>query len=743
MGKQGETKSSRRRKQGVRSSDGSVSVFLIIALAAVFMFVAIFIDYSRIAAMKVQSERLTRAAVRSVMSSYDPQLQKEYGLYAFGDSSGDLIMGNVLNDSLNPGDRSDAFRLMAMELDSSGLELQRPLGTYDIFNRQIIEDMKYKAPIDFTLELVNKFKPLSQSMKEASNTVDVLKQLRKLYDRREEALDEMLVKQRRAGEYAIKLSKLVMDPPGRSIYDASLGGSISTAADGASQYTDYKAKQQEDADRPPKEKLYTLQLMAYQNGISSIGSEISSEASRFQKENDKLLEYAYKLWEEARNLNEEMKQVIKDSENRSSNKGYDQVTNDVTPGSTDSSGSEAEMIQSIRKQADKLVHSDELMNSFRQEIEGQESLYQQVGHAVSSLQYSLGGEGMKGAVLEASHALQNYISNYGTSGGSNIIDRQQAALEQFRTSDKERKAMERQANRKLKQATKVIEVINGLNGQHQAMLDEFRELQQYYDESLQFNAEADSMSKGKPLHNDPYEAGKDAMDNMDGMFGFMGNVLGGVRDELFQNEYAVHYYQHFDIGNLSGIVDGSNASGDIAQEFAIGNQEVEYILYGFHNPAGNISAAYAEIFASRIAVRTMEGFIVNSKLGNPLAILAAAILYGIEKAIEDMIQLCQTGSIQLSKYVPVELTYRDHLRIFLFIHSDNERKLSRMLALIRLNTGINPAERSTYASGEVRTAMRLWFLPGVTKSLGVVFGSGGDEVQGNLYIVNRRADFSY
>ena len=82
-------------------------------------------------------------------------------------------MGNVLNDSLNPGERSDAFRLMAMELDSSGLELQRPLGTYDIFNRQIIEDMKYKAPIDFTLELVGKFKPLSQSMKEASNTVDV------------------------------------------------------------------------------------------------------------------------------------------------------------------------------------------------------------------------------------------------------------------------------------------------------------------------------------------------------------------------------------------------------------------------------------------------------------------------------------------------------------------------------------------------------------------------------------------
>lgn len=743
MTKQGGARSSRSKGHRDRSSEGSVSVFLIIALAAVFMFVAIFIDYSRIAAMKVQSERLTRAAVRSVMSSYDPQLQKEYGLYAFGDSSGDLIMGNVLNDALNPGDRSDAFRLMAMELDSSGLDLQRPLGTYDIFNRQIIEDMKYKAPIDFTLELVNKFKPLSQSMKEASNTLDVLKKLRKLYDEREEALDEMLAKQRKAGEYAVKLSKLVMEPPGRSIYDTTLGGSISTAADGASQYADYKAKQQEDADRPPKEKLYTSQLVAYQNGISAIGSQISSGASRFQKENDNLLSDAYTLWEEARNLNEEMKLVIKDSENRASNRGYDQVTNDVTPGSTDSSGSEAEMIQSIRQQADKLIHSEEFMNGFRQEIEGQKSQYQHVGRAVSSLQSSLGGEGMKGAVLEASHTLQNYISKYGASGSGNIIDRQQAALEQLRTSDKERKAMEKQANQKLRQAFKVIESINGLNGQSQAVMDEFRELQLYYDESLQFNAESDSMSKGKPLDDDPYDAGKNAMDNMDGMFGFMGNVLGGVRDELFQNEYAVHYYQHFDIGNLSGIVDGSGAGGDIAQEFAIGNQEVEYILYGFHNPAGNISAAYAEIFASRLAIRTMEGFIVNSKLGNPLAVLAAAILYGIEKAIEDMIQLCQKGSIQLSKYVPVEMTYRDHLRIFLFIHSNNEKKLSRMLALIRLNTGINPAERSTYASGEVRTAMRLWFLPGVTKSLGVVFGSGGDEVQGNRYIVNRRADFSY
>lgn len=51
------------------------------------MFVAIFIDYARIAAFRVQTERMTHAAMRSVMSAYDTSL-REYGLFAYGDSSG-------------------------------------------------------------------------------------------------------------------------------------------------------------------------------------------------------------------------------------------------------------------------------------------------------------------------------------------------------------------------------------------------------------------------------------------------------------------------------------------------------------------------------------------------------------------------------------------------------------------------------------------------------------------------------
>lgn len=726
------------------SSDGAVSIFLIIALSMVFIFVAVFIDYARVAAMKVQSERLVRATVRSVMSSYDPQLQQEYGLFAYGESSGDYIMGKMLKDSLSPGERGDAFRLLPLELDSSGLSIQRPLGKYDIFNRQISEDMKYKAPIDFTLELVNKYKPLSQSMKEASNAVDVLKKLRKLYDKREEALDDMLEKQRKAGKSVESLSKLIMHPPGTSITDDSLGGAVHTAADAAAQYSDYLLKSQEDASRASdEEKLYTFLIASYLRDVSSVSSDIASKSGKLQKEQDKLLKEADERLEEARSINEEMKQVIKDAEARSETEGYDQVTNNHSPGADNSSAGDAEMIQAIRGQAEKLIHTDELLNGLKNEIATQQTRWGQVNERIESLLSSMGGSGMKGATLRVSSSTQDYLRKYGVSGSENILERELAMLEQFRSSDKERKETEKKAQMKLKEAYKVIDAISGSNAQNQEILDQFRELQRYYDDSITFNNEQPSVSKGTSRERDPYEAGKSSMNDMDNAYGSMGNVLTGIRDELFQNEYAVHYFQHFDITQLEKVVKNPGSAKDLSDEFAVSKQEVEYILYGFHHPAGNIAAAYGEIFASRLAIRTMEGFVVNSKMGNPLLILAAAILYGIEQAIMDMLHLCQKGSIQLSKYVPVEITYRDHLRMFLFIHSNNDKKLSRMLALIRLNTGVNPADRGTYASSEIVTGIRLWFLPGIAKAIGTIIGDGTDQVEGNRYLITRRADFSY
>ena len=108
---------------------------------------------------------------------------------------------------------------------------------------------------------------------------------RKLYDKREAALDEMLAKRARQESMRSSFRSWLWIRLDKRSTIPRLGQD--QTADGASQYEDYKDKQQEDADRPPKEKQYTLLLMAYRSGISSIGSQISREASRIQRENDK------------------------------------------------------------------------------------------------------------------------------------------------------------------------------------------------------------------------------------------------------------------------------------------------------------------------------------------------------------------------------------------------------------------------------------------------------------------------
>ncbi|AOZ92196.1 hypothetical protein [Paenibacillus crassostreae] len=750
---------------------GSVTIFLILILAIMFSFVAIFIDYARIAAVKVQSERLVRSAVRSVMSAYDPELQQEYGLFAYGESDGDQIMSGVLNGNIDHGDRGDAFSLVDLELDTSTLQMNRMLGEYEIFDRQISEEMKYKAPIDFTIEIMNKFKPLSQSLKEASNTMDVLRKLQKLYDKREDALNEMIENQRKAAQSVNPLVSLIMAESSTYISNQSLGGGISSGADIAAQYDDYVAKanelEQKIAEKQSRENnkdndddaidseinMLTSLINSYHSGASELLSNISSKQSSSKKEHTNMLPKALELWEEAYQYNEEMKQVIAESESRVIDESYDHVSKEGNSESTDFSNDDSEAIRKIREESQQLIHTEDLFQDLKTSIENQTSQFETINSKVSSMQSVLNGafgksansSSMKSAVIQSRKVIDKYMKNYVESGSENVLYEAMSELEKGRSFDKQRKETEKKAKAKLQDATKILATINRLDEKAQDYLEEYRTIQQYYGDSITFNKQSEGDStKGAELDSNPYDASKSAMDDVDNLYGSMSGMLSGMQNEFYQNEYASLYFHHFDITQLGDLVSNPNGSigDDLVDQLSVHNQELEYILYGFHNPVGNVSAAYAEIFGVRLAIRTMEGLVKSSKLGNPLLILATGLLYGIEMAILDMIQLCQKGSIELSAYLKVEMTYRDYLRMFLFIHSNNERKMSRMLSLIRFNTGINPNERATYASGEVKIGMNIWFLPGVMRMLGTTANSE-DQVEGNRYYAIKKADYSY
>ncbi|WP_449601573.1 hypothetical protein [Paenibacillus sp. Marseille-Q9583] len=740
-------KSRKKQKQGKGKTDGSVSIFLIMVLAFVFLFTAVLIDYARIAAFNVQEERLARASVRSVMSSYDVELREKYGLFAFGESDGDMLLSQVLNDNMHKSGRGDAFNLVPFALESSSLKWSRPLGSYDVVSRQILEEMKYKAPVDFALELAGKFKPMSGVMAEASRATELLSKLQPLYDEREEALDLMLEQRSQAAESGRRLLQWIMNPPAESISASSLG-SMQSAADIPAQYSDYLGKYYDDLYRDSKKPAkYTYQLSLYRSRTTEMLSRLPALLTAFREDHERSMEGANEALKKAEQLNDEMRNILEQSRMEGVDLSNDPANDWDIPASSGEISSDP--LKKLREQEDALILSSTDLSQMENSISMQQSAYVAIEPTVAGmsgvLYEALSEYGdsyqMISSVLEASRVVNNYLQNYGKKGS--IIVSDLALIEQHRSSDKERKQLEREAKSKLGEAKALLNKIRMMGNGVTDSLESYQTLRQYYEENIAFNKElvSDPLVKSEVSTN-PYTAGSSAMDDMDGIYAAMGGIMGGARDRLFQTEYSALYFQHFDVSKLATLAQGSEGTAELTDQLNPQAQELEYILYGFHNPAGNVAAAYAEIFAMRLSIRTMEGFIEKASLGNPLAILAAALLYGIQQAIQDMLLLCEKDSIPLSKYLPAQLTYRDHLRLFMMLHGGGNIQLSRMLALIRLNTGINSDERSTYVSSNIKLGMRLWFLPGVVKLLDYSAGYSG-EVQGSTYMRAVQVDFSY
>jgi hypothetical protein len=730
----------RNKKDG---EAGAVTVFLILILAVMFGFIAVFIDYARIAALHVQTERLAHAAVRSVMSAYDPALQKEYGLFAYGESSGEQVMAKVLNDSVKRTPRAGSLPLMNTKLDSSSLQLERELGKYPIFNEQIREEMKYKAPVDFTFEVLEKLKPLSQNMKEASHTVDLLKRLQKLYDKREAKLDDMLDKQRQAGAHMETVRKRIIKQRGVYMPNLYIWDPLEVVADIASQYKHYVHVYEDNQQSVDDVKI--MQMQKYTRKAGSALDHLQQAMAQAGEEHDKLLLEAKEPLNEARQINEEMRKVIAQYKQRAANAGYDEVSAAPTPSGGGSISDPA--VGSARQRAEDLLIPDKEFKQWEEAIEQQRTVINTVNNRLTGMirtlsYYSdpfLNADMLKQEVASTLKEVDKYLNAYVWPGNANLLDGEAKVMDTRRGPDKERKEMEKKAKNKLKQAYQVIEMLS--KGTQSA--EQFKELEQYYDESISFNQSASSASVSADLSYDTYEAAGASMDSMDGLYGAASGLLTQLGDEFYQNEYALSYFHHVDFSRFGGLASsGGNAAQILGDQLELNNQEVEYILYGFHNPTGNLASAYGEIFAMRLAIRTMEGLVKNSSKGNPLVVLAAALLYGVEKAIEDMNMLAQKGYVPLSDFLKFRMTYKDHLRLFLMLHSNNERKMSRMLALIRLNTDVNPAERQTYARGEVRNGMQLWFLPGVMKMLGTA-SKKGESIEGSVYYVTKTAHFSY
>lgn len=177
-----------------------------------------------------------------------------------------------------------------------------------------------------------------------------------------------------------------------------------------------------------------------------------------------------------------------------------------------------------------------------------------------------------------------------------------------------------------------------------------------------------------------------------------------ARDEVFVNEYALtHFtYRTYDKQKLAAAV--KTGFGD-QESHPLQGQEAEYILYGLPGCQLNLAAAQTELFVLRTGLRTMEALLrpgAAAGAASPMIALLAALTEGARQANQDVADLVLGEYVELPFVPGVSMNYKDHLRLFYLLHSRNESVLSRMQALIELNTGIDLTKR--YTGIRVRTA---------------------------------------
>jgi len=719
----------------LRAKTGAVTVFSVLLLSSLLLFFGLLIDYARITAMHKLMEDAARAGVRSVLSAYDAGLYEKYGLFGRGGTDGETIFHDTVQANLSVEQYSTGAKMKVVSVQLEGTELHTSavLGDHRVFARQILEDMKYKAPIDFTLEIIAKFAPLANSLKASSSTIDVLEQLRKLYDQREAELEKTLRHQRYAAA------------------EANISSELKISADFSQRYEQYCIWVQHDeaADVKPK---YEKEIMLYKGEGVSITHRLQTVVSELEAAHASYIQNARSRLETAIAINEQMRAVMAESEQSEDNESFDTVGGSAAITNDYSSG-DADVIDDIKASARQLIRSEEWFEAYEQELAQQEQKADRILRAASRLQSSIAlaisqvaldsGSLLSDSAVQLTQEQQRYASNYLNPAA--ILTAREAELEEGDVK-RQLKEQKKETEAQWKKAKKLLSSLAALEP-----LEEHREqfalAEQSYKNSLAFNQtliEAKEHAQ-EQLNGDAEEAHASAAESsqvMKGIFAGMAGMLEKKRDDFYYGEYALNRFQSFPPDRLRALLEEGDMT-ELTEALSFYNQEAEYVLYGLHHPIGNLSAAYGELFAVRLAIRTMEGLIESRHLGHPLLILSASLIYGLQKTMEDMLSFTKSGSAPLSKYARIDVSYKDYIRLFMLLHGGNEQsRLSRMIAVIENNRKIKLSEVPAAAVGEARASIKLWFIPGLIKLLGVT-GQVNGSVNGGRYEMAETMGSSY
>lgn len=193
-----------------RKTKGAISIFLVIVLLPMMTVASVFVDMSRIKLAKSMAESAGDLTLNTALTNYDSEMKNLYGLFATSQNM-DELMGNLedyYRDSIVAagvdsaaaedyvGQIMDYLKTTTgdddlMNIDLTGFEVSVPtgghLGNPAILKSQIVEFMKYRAP----LSLGTGFLDALTTLKDLSKQTELVEDKNEFYEEHQDLLETL------------------------------------------------------------------------------------------------------------------------------------------------------------------------------------------------------------------------------------------------------------------------------------------------------------------------------------------------------------------------------------------------------------------------------------------------------------------------------------------------------------------------------------------------------------------------
>lgn len=697
-----------------RSERGWVSVYFMLVLSALILFQSVLLDFARLHVARLRTQQAADAALRSVYAGFDTKLQT-YGLYGL-DTTGEaeMVFEEVLKRNLaSPGilsGRGSWVPVGLVDQDEKRLLHADSLGDAEVFRYQILEEMKVRAPIEFTLQVLDTWQrsPALESVQQTKQLSSKMKKIEGLLKQRNDKLEQVGV-----------LVATIASPHGLLYgWHRTNEGVHAELAEQASSLSSQTIASLSLALQAAEEEVRLLQDEIDQASAEA-KPELEEELSSREKAVKEMEITLVKLQKFVQLVAEHDVRLAVQEEELKLAAGQARRRLEEAQGLNRQAAEQLGTLD-LKWRSVVRIHDDAQYDRWLTGVGEWTARY-----AAYSLHFDPGAL-LTGRDFTLRHQRLNHMNAAIGEAASWMFSDYQAWMGQLHNQvqgiDRARKEQTERAKSRISESMLMEASCSITSEPHYTKLEARQE--RY--------GEAEGMGKEKDAAEDPEAAMGAAFRLMEGLEA----ALLGVRDKAYVNEFAL---TKFNFRTLNGATVQEKSDPML---HALPQQEAEYILYGWNSCYLNHSSAFSEMFLMRLAIRTAEHLVSPEKslmsLGSPWLVFLWAVAEGAGSALRDMQQLVSGASVRISDKLPMQMTmtYKDHLRLFMLLHGNETAMLRRMQALIDLNTGTDLRERAVLTEARVKAEFRPWVIPAAPGWLG--FESFGDH-----WVIPSRAAHAY